>query len=265
MKRIIVFLILGIFLKGCFGGGAAWDSPSKKINYYSKEDYENKQNTYIFQTTRVLSKKKDPGILTYDFNRGMFYGFGNTPFDAIQDAVGQCRDYIISKNLQDKNLNCISTGLQKYHSHLGYSDIYFTKKGLRVQKEKNYQAKLNKREELRKKKIALKKNRCIEMGFQEGTDKIAECILRLEEIEIAKRNNQIQRQKSSQAALAAILGGAIIQSSQSSNNRSINSNTSGGFNSGSSTSGMYKTCYYKDGLGTKTKTVFASAPCPMTY
>ena len=155
---------MGLFLTSCFGGGAAWDSPSKKINY-SKSDYSFKQNTYLFQTIRVLSNKPEPGLLTYDFNKGMFYGFGNTPFDAIQDAVGQCRDYIIDKNLIDKKLYCISTGLQKYHSHLGYSDILYTKKGLKYKNQIEYQAEINRKEELRRKKVQAKRNECSEMGF----------------------------------------------------------------------------------------------------
>ena len=265
MKQVLGIVVLSLLLTGCFGGGAAWDSPSKKINY-TASDYSQKQNTYLFQTIRVLSAKPTPGLLTYDFNKGMFYGFGNTPFEAIQDAVGQCRDYIIDQNLSDDNLYCISTGLQKYHSHLGYSDIFFTKKGVRVQKQMNYQAELNKREQLRQKRLNAKKNRCVEMGFKEGTDSIAECILRLEEIEVAQKNNQLERQRRSQAALAAALS-STMSSIYKTNNTSVikKSETSGGWNTGPSSSGMYKTCYYKSGLGTRTKTVFASAPCPMAY
>ena len=265
MKKLLSIIFLGLLLSGCFGGGAAWDSPSKKINY-SKSDYSLKQNTYLFQTIRVLSNKSEPGLLTYDFNKGMFYGFGNTPSEAIQDAVVQCRNYIIDQNLSDENLYCISTGLQKYHSHLGYSDIYFTKKGVKVQKQMNYQAELNKREQLRQKRLNAKKNKCIEMGFSEGTDNIAECILRLEEIEVAQKNNQLERQRRSQAALAAALS-STMSSIYKTNNTNIikKSKNTGGWNSGSNTSGMYKTCYYRSGLGTRTKTVFASAPCPMAY
>ena len=265
MKKLLGLLFIGLFLTGCFGGGVAWDSPSKKINY-SKSDYSYKQNTYIFQTIRVLSNKPEPGLLTYDFNKGMFYGFGNTPFDAIQDAVGQCRDYIIDKNLIDKKLYCISTGLQKYHSHLGYSDILYTKKGLKYKNQIEYQAEINRKEELRRKKVQAKRNECNEMGFVVGTDAMAECILRLKEIEVAIKTNQLERKRRSEAALAAALNGALLSYNQNKTSSTINnSNSVGGFNSGSNSSGMYKTCYYSTSLGTKTKTVFASAPCPMTY
>ena len=53
MKKLLGILVLSLLLSGCFCGGAAWDSPSKKINY-SKSDYSLKQNTYLFQTIRVL-------------------------------------------------------------------------------------------------------------------------------------------------------------------------------------------------------------------
>ena len=256
MKKLLGLLFIGLFLTGCFGGGAAWDSPSKKINY-SKSDYSYKQNTYIFQTIRVLSNKPEPGLLTYDFNKGMFYGFGNTPFDAIQDAVGQCRDYIIDENLSDKNLYCISTGLQKYHSHLGYSDIFFTKKGVRVQKQINYQAELNKRERLRQERLNAKKNRCIEMGFTDGTDNIAECILRLEEIEVAKKNNKLERQRRSQAALAAALG-SMVQSNNNSNSRSTTC-----FKTGEETGGFNKVCRYNCLGNLVTKTIGSMQMCPL--
>ena len=52
------------------------------------------------------------------------------------------------------------------------------------------------------------------------------------------------------------------------NNSSFNLNNSNyrsGWLSGSTSSGMYKTCSYTSSLGTKTKTVFASAPCSMAY
>ena len=104
------------------------------------------------------------------------------------------------------------------------------------------------------------------MGFTDGSDNMAECILRLEEIEVAQKNNQLERQRRSQAALAAALSSTMSSIYKTNNTNVIKkSKTAGGFNSGSSTSGMYKTCYYTSGLGTRTKTVFASAPCPMAY
>jgi hypothetical protein len=104
------------------------------------------------------------------------------------------------------------------------------------------------------------------MGFTEGTDSIAECILRLEEIEVAQKNNQLERQRRSQAALAAALSSTMSSIYKTNNSNVIKkSETSGGWNTGSSSSGMYRTCYYRSSLGTRTKTVFASAPCPMAY
>ena len=265
MKKLLAIVVLGLILNGC--GGAAWDSPSKKINY-SKHDYKIKQDTFFYQTIRVLSKKPKPSLLTYDFNKGMFYGFGNTPQEAINDATNQCEAFKKTKeNL--KNLFCISTGLQTYHSILGYRDVFLTKYG-------KYTAKKNKtliEKQERQKRNALvqeqiierKRVKCEAYGFKRDTEKMAECILRLTELDKAYRNNNSQGITNAQAALLAL---GIISSTQNSNTQ-LRSNqprsSGGGFLTRSSVSGNYRTCYYQSGLGTKTKTVFAGAPCPLSY
>ena len=76
-----------------------------------------------------------------------------------------------------------------------------------------------------------------------------------------KRKNDIQTSK-----ILLDISNNLIKSNQSKSSMNIiNSNLGGGFLSGSSSSGMYRTCSYSSSLGTKTKTVFASAPCPMVY
>ena len=76
-----------------------------------------------------------------------------------------------------------------------------------------------------------------------------------------KRNNDLQTSRMLLDISKSLMGSRKNSSSLNLNN----SNLGGGFLSGSSSSGMYKTCNYTSGLGTKTKTVFASAPCPMAY
>jgi hypothetical protein len=76
-----------------------------------------------------------------------------------------------------------------------------------------------------------------------------------------KRKNDIQTSK-----ILLDISNNLMKSNQSKSSMNIiNSNLGGGFLSGSSSSGMYRTCSYSSSLGTKTKTVFASAPCPMAY
>ena len=76
-----------------------------------------------------------------------------------------------------------------------------------------------------------------------------------------KRNNDLQTSRMLLDISKSLMGTNKNSSSLKLNNPNIG----GGFLSGSSSSGMYKTCSYSSSLGTKTKTVFASAPCPMAY
>ena len=76
-----------------------------------------------------------------------------------------------------------------------------------------------------------------------------------------KRNNNLQTSRMLLDISKSLMGSKKNRTPLNLNNLNIG----GGFLSGSSSSGMYKTCRYKSSLGTKTKTVFASAPCPMAY
>ena len=76
-----------------------------------------------------------------------------------------------------------------------------------------------------------------------------------------KRNNDLQTSRMLLDISKSLMG----TNKNSSSLKLSNPILDGGWNTGSRTSGMYKTCYYESSLGTKTKTVFASAPCPMAY
>jgi len=76
-----------------------------------------------------------------------------------------------------------------------------------------------------------------------------------------KRKNNLQSSRILLDISKNLMGSNQNKSSLNLNNSSV----SGGFLSGSTSSGMYRTCKYSSSLGTKTKTVFASAPCPMAY
>ena len=78
-----------------------------------------------------------------------------------------------------------------------------------------------------------------------------------------KRKNDLQTNRMLLDISKSLMG--TNQNTTSQNNPSLNLNYGGGWLSGSSSSGMYKTCSYTSSLGTKTKTVFASAPCSMAY
>ena len=76
-----------------------------------------------------------------------------------------------------------------------------------------------------------------------------------------KRNNDLQTSRMLLDISKSLMGSRKNSTPSNLNNLNIG----GGFLSGSSSSGMYKTCRYSSSLGTKTKTVFSSAPCPMAY
>ena len=76
-----------------------------------------------------------------------------------------------------------------------------------------------------------------------------------------KRNNDLQTSRMLLDISKSLMGTRKNSTSLNLNNLNIG----GGFLSGSSSSGMYKTCRYSSSLGTKTKTVFSSSPCPMAY
>ena len=76
-----------------------------------------------------------------------------------------------------------------------------------------------------------------------------------------KRNNDLQTSR-----MLLDISKSLMGSNKNTSTLNLNNlNNGGGWLSGSSSSGMYKTCSYSSGLGTRTKTVFASAPCPMAY
>lgn len=76
-----------------------------------------------------------------------------------------------------------------------------------------------------------------------------------------KRNNNLQTNR-----MLLDISKSLMNTNRTDSSLNLqSSNFGGGFLSGSSSSGMYKTCRYSSSLGTKTKTVFASAPCPMAY
>ena len=76
-----------------------------------------------------------------------------------------------------------------------------------------------------------------------------------------KRNNNLQTSRMLLDISKSLMGSKKNRTQLNLNNLNIG----GGFLSGSNSSGMYKTCRYSSSLGTKTKTVFSSAPCPMAY
>ena len=106
--------------------------------------------------------------------------------------------------------------------------------------------------------ISSKKKKCIQMGFKEDTEKLAECVLRLVEIDEAKQNNQIQKQRNSEAAIAAMLG-TVVQSTTSNNNQKKTC-----FKTGEETGGFNKVCRYSCVGNLVTTTIGSMQLCPLT-
>jgi hypothetical protein len=103
---------------------------------------------------------------------------------------------------------------------------------------------------------AFRKNGELVFNIVEGTNQNIDLLAQQ-----LKRNNDLQTSRMLLDISKSLMG----TNKNSSSLKLSNPILDGGWNTGSSTSGMYKTCYYKSSLGTKTKTVFASAPCPMAY
>ena len=102
------------------------------------------------------------------------------------------------------------------------------------------------------------KKRCIQMGFKEETEKLADCVLRLVEIEDAKQTNQIQKQRNSEAALAAMLG-AVVKSTTSNNTPKRTC-----FKTGEEVGGFNKICRYNCVGNLVTTTIGSMQFCPLT-
>jgi hypothetical protein len=100
------------------------------------------------------------------------------------------------------------------------------------------------------------KKKCIEMGFKENSEKLAECVLRLVEIDTAKQNNQLVKQKNAEAGLAAAL--QSIANSTNSSSKSVMC-----FKTGEETGGFNKICRYNCLGNLVTKTVGSAQMCPI--
>ena len=86
---------------------------------------------------------------------------------------------------------------------------------------------------------------------------MAECVLRLVEIDEAKQNNQLQKRKNAEAGLAAALE-SIMQSTNNSNSRSTTC-----FKTGEETGGFNKVCRYNCLGNLVTKTIGSMQMCPL--
>ncbi|MDC0954507.1 hypothetical protein OAR03_00035 [Candidatus Pelagibacter sp.] len=106
--------------------------------------------------------------------------------------------------------------------------------------------------------IPNKKQECKQMGFKEDTEKLAECVLRLVEIDEAKQNNQIQKQRNSEAAIAAMLG-TVVQSTTSNNTPKSTC-----FKTGEEVGGFNKVCRYSCVGNLVTTTIGSMQLCPLT-
>ena len=105
--------------------------------------------------------------------------------------------------------------------------------------------------------INSKKQKCIEIGFKEETEKLADCVLRLVEIEEAKQNNQVQKQRNAEAGLAAALD-SIVKST----NKNSNTGTTC-FKTGEETGGFNKVCRYNCLGNLVTTTIGSLQMCPI--
>ena len=123
---------------------------------------------------------------------------------------------------------------------------------------------IKKNEELKKERIKQAQiDECIDYGFTPGTDGMGQCILKLKEIEILRENHanlvsEIEKEKKrkqmmylSQSLLK--MGNALSNSGQS-------------YSSGSSNTATFtKVCIKQGHGGLESKTVSATALCPLGY
>ena len=103
------------------------------------------------------------------------------------------------------------------------------------------------------------KQKCIDMGFKAGSEKLAECVLRMIEIEEAKNNNQIVKQRQAEAGLAAALQSILNSTSGSSSNPRTTC-----FKSGEEIGGFNKICRYNCVGNLYTTNIGSTQICPIT-
>jgi hypothetical protein len=116
---------------------------------------------------------------------------------------------------------------------------------------------------------------CKTLGFKEGSDKFADCTLKLyaQSVEIAAKQNQqiVVQGKSSgydpvrdKVALMA-MGLALMSGNTATTTTTTSSSGPKYFLSSSYVSGMNRICIYKFGSAVKTKTMNGITLCPMSY
>tara|TARA_Y100000294_G_C8515761_1_gene320755 strand:+ start:30 stop:731 length:702 start_codon:yes stop_codon:yes gene_type:complete len=229
MKKAIVIIILGLFLNGCGG----------KYEFGNRPDSKSSKNYFARGELSAKDDSKDPDI--------WFWGYGDTEKSAEMDFEKACMDY--AKAMPKDSL-------LKYEKGCVLNDTKPTRKHYeRLKRERR--AKLQKEAYLSH--IESKKKECVTIGFKPGTEKMAECILRLLEME---GNEDIAKKAREQEAWKSVLFGGIL-AGPGTTTSNISSGTISCIKSGETISGTNKICYYNCVGSTKTLNVGAANTCPL--
>ena len=231
MKKLLGILVLGLLLSNCGAGMKHGNEPFPKSN----ENYV--ARAYLI----AKDNNKDPNI--------WFWGYGDTRELAKQDVLEACRDYSAEEMSKDLRLNYEKgCAIEKAKPTKKHRRRLIAERRAEIIKQ-SYMA-----------KIESKKQECATIGFKPGTEKMAECILRLLEME---GNEDIARRAREQEAWKTLLFGGMLTGSGT-----TTSNTSSGgaacFKSSETTSGTGKICYYNCMGTTRALNITSMQICPLS-
>ena len=104
MKKFLGILALGLLLVGCV---------------QSEKRLTNKKNAKIFKfnATSIIDKKQD-SWLWFGIHKGAYYGFGNTPKEASDNATKICEE-IRKKKFANELLYCLEPMIFYGRKHIG--------------------------------------------------------------------------------------------------------------------------------------------------
>ena len=228
MKKLLGIVVLGLLLSNC--------SSYTSINGNKSISRFDSTANFVARVKLIPKEDKiDPYI--------QFYGIGNTKELAIENTINICNNYFESIMSKDQQLRYF----QK--CEIVYSRITRVYRSVLREEERE-----EKEKQILLSIIEPKIKKCKAIGFNIGTDGMANCVLKLIEI---NENEKIAKKAREQEAWKTILLGGIGTSSNSS------TNTSSCLKSSETISGLNKICYYNCNGNTKALNIKSTQLCPL--
>jgi len=182
MKKILGLIVLGLLLSGCATPVGQEHSMERDNEWIAVAHMNPKSGAKVFLTGYTFGFYK-PHLFD-------FYAYAKTADEAEDKAEKKCKDFRKEKNWETKaDCSIVTSSLTEKGKGLGL-----------VEKQKTYiEAAQAKASEEISFTIDDKKKQCETIGFAPATEKFADCVLRLVELDV-------KTQQASQIALAQSLG-----------------------------------------------------------